>query len=99
MLALQSGMDYEMAMASQKTLDYGQVCMATDNLFQRCTVRSTIKHPVHTNPITQLNVIGEYMSDLSSIVKSWRANGGRMQQAGTAVQQQTGANGTAAKDG
>lgn len=98
-LALQSGMDYEMAMASQKTLDYGQVCMATDNLFQRCTVRSTIKHPVHTNPITQLNVIGEYMSDLSSIVKSWRANGGRMQQAGTAVQQQTGANGTAAKDG
>lgn len=81
-LALQSGMDYEMAMASQKTLDYGQVCMATDNLFQRCTVRSTIKHPSHTNPITQLNVIGEYMADLASIVKSWRANGGLVQQKG-----------------
>ena len=83
-LSLQSGMDYEMAMASQKTLDYGQVCMATDNLFQRCTVRSTIKHPNHTNPITQLNVIGEYMADLASIVKtSTVKKGGTVQATGS----------------
>lgn len=55
--------------ASQKTLDHGQVCMATDNLFLRCSRRSNVNHPPHTNPLDQLHVIGDYMSDLAEIVK------------------------------
>jgi len=55
--------------ASQKTLDHGQVCMATDNLFLRCSRRSKVNHPTYSNPLDQLHVIGDFMSDLSEIVK------------------------------
>jgi hypothetical protein len=43
--------------------------MATDNLFLRCSKRSNVNHPHFTNPMEQLHVIGDYMSDLSEIVK------------------------------
>ena len=61
--------DTALQTASQKTLDHGQVCMATDNLFLRCSKRSNVNHPNYTNPLEQLHVIGDYMSDLSEIVK------------------------------
>uniref|UniRef100_A0A7S0X210 DUF4200 domain-containing protein n=1 Tax=Mantoniella antarctica TaxID=81844 RepID=A0A7S0X210_9CHLO len=61
--------DYMLQTASQKTLDHGQVCMATDNLFLRCSKRSSVNHPNYNNPLEQLHVIGDFMSDLSEIVK------------------------------
>ena len=61
--------DTALQTASQKTLDHGHVCMATDNLFLRCSKRSNVNHPNYTNPLDQLHVIGDYMSDLAEIVK------------------------------
>lgn len=61
--------DAALQAASQKTLDHGHVCMATDNLFLRCSKRSNVNHPGYTNPLEQLHVIGDYMSDLAEIVQ------------------------------
>ena len=61
--------DYAVQAASQKTLQHGQVTMATDNLFLRCRERSNINHPPYTNTLDQLNVIGDYILDLGAIVK------------------------------
>ena len=61
--------DYAVQAASQKTLQHGQVTMATDNLFLRCRERSNINHPPYTNTLDQLSVIGDYILDLGAIVK------------------------------
>ena len=66
---MQTKMDSTLQNASQKTLQHGQICMATDNIFQRCAIRSKISHPKYTKPLDQLNVIGDFMGDLSAIVK------------------------------
>ncbi len=44
-----------------------QVCMATDNLFQRCRQRSHTGHSNTTNPLGQLDVIGNFVSDLLAL--------------------------------
>ncbi|DBB07814.1 TPA: hypothetical protein ACH3X3_009224 [Trebouxia sp. C0006] len=59
--------DYSLQVASQKTLEYGQVCMSTDNLFQRCRQRSKVAHGNVTNPLLQLEAIGNFVSDLGAI--------------------------------
>ncbi|KAK9823584.1 hypothetical protein WJX72_003990 [[Myrmecia] bisecta] len=61
--------DYSLQVASQKTLEYGQVCMSTDNLFHRCRQRSKVAHANETNPLAQLDVIGNFVSDLGTIIK------------------------------
>mmetsp|Transcript_13056 Transcript_13056/g.45270 ORF Transcript_13056/g.45270 Transcript_13056/m.45270 type:complete len:300 (+) Transcript_13056:157-1056(+) len=68
--------DRELAVrnASQRMLELGQVVMASDNLFQRCRQKSNVNHVAYSSPIDQLGVIGEYMADLSSIVRSKRAS-------------------------
>eukprot|EP00238_Polyblepharides_amylifera_P008281 CAMPEP_0196588150 /NCGR_PEP_ID=MMETSP1081-20130531/59712_1 /TAXON_ID=36882 /ORGANISM="Pyramimonas amylifera, Strain CCMP720" /LENGTH=286 /DNA_ID=CAMNT_0041910571 /DNA_START=201 /DNA_END=1058 /DNA_ORIENTATION=- len=67
--------DQALLVASQKTLEHGQVCMASDNLFHRCVTRSKVNHPAYTNPMDQLGVIGDWISDLGLIVKQWRTSG------------------------
>ena len=60
-----------------------QVNMATQNLFIRCREKSKLQHKLVANPLAQLTMIGDFMQDLGSIVKSWqriqaeRAAGGR----------------------
>lgn len=68
-LDLETKKDYNMNVLSQKTLEYGQVCMATDNLFQRCLEKSHISHPAETNTLSQLDIIGSYVADLAAIIK------------------------------
>ena len=65
--------DYAVQAASQKTLQHGQVTMATENLFLRCRESSKVNHPQYTSPMEQLNVIGDFMTDLAAIVKQGRA--------------------------
>ena len=44
-----------------------QVCMSTDNLFQRCRQRSKVAHGNVSNPLLQLEAIGNFVSDLGAI--------------------------------
>ena len=44
-----------------------QVCMSTDNLFQRCRQRSKVAHGNVINPMLQLEAIGNFVSDLGAI--------------------------------
>ena len=41
--------------------------MSTDNLFQRCRQRSKVAHGNVTNPLLQLDAIGNFVSDLGAI--------------------------------
>jgi hypothetical protein len=59
--------------ASQKTLELGQVVLSTDNLFARCKQRSHIAHRPETNPLHQLDIIGNFIGDMAAIVKQHRA--------------------------
>ncbi len=68
-------------MASHKTLEYGQVVLSTDNIFNRCRGRSKIAYPPESNPLQQLDVVGNYVSDLGAIVRQHRAEALRRSQA------------------
>ena len=61
--------DVALAVVGQKTLDHGQVCMAADNIFIRCRRRSAVKYRAHTDPLEQLHVVWEFVSDMSEVVK------------------------------
>lgn len=65
--------DHSLQVASQRTLEYGQVVMCTDNVFNRCRQHSKIAHQAESNPLHQLEVIGSYVSDLVAICKQQRA--------------------------
>ena len=54
---------------SQKKMEHGRVCMATENLFRRVRSRSAVKYKNETDPLERLKVIGEYIGDLDRIVK------------------------------
>lgn len=69
----QAKKDQSLQVASEKTLEYGQVVLSTDNIFNRCRARSKIAYPSESNPLQQLDVIGNYVSDLSAIIKQIRA--------------------------
>ena len=71
-LAQETRKDYSLQVASQKTLEYGQVIMSTDNIFNRCRNCSKIAHAAETNPLDQLEVISNYVSDLGAIIKQAR---------------------------
>jgi len=61
--------DSTLKVASQRTLVYGQVVLATDNLFTQCRQRSHIAHAAYISPVQQLDVIGNYLSDLTAACK------------------------------
>ncbi len=50
-----------------------QVVLSTDNIFNRCRGRSKIAHPAESNPLLQLTVVGNYVSDLGAIIRQYRA--------------------------
>jgi uncharacterized membrane protein YgcG len=64
-----------MQIASQRTLEYGQVVLSTDNIFTRCRANSHIVQPPQTHPLQQLEVIGNYVSDLVAICSCRRGSG------------------------
>lgn len=64
-----------MHIASQRTLEYGQVVLSTDNVFNRCRQKSHIGQPAQTHPLQQLEIIGNYVSDLMAICKRGGAAG------------------------
>lgn len=61
--------DYSLQLASQRTLEYGQVVLSADNVFNRCRQQSHVAHAPETHPLAQLDVIGQYVSDLLAICK------------------------------
>ena len=61
--------DHSLHVASQRTLEYGQVVVSADNIFNRCRMKSHIAHPPETHPLQQLDIIGNYVSDLLAICK------------------------------
>lgn len=46
-----------------------QVVLSTDNIFSRCRARSKIGYPAETNPLFQLDVVGNFVSDLAAITR------------------------------
>ncbi|KAF5841599.1 hypothetical protein DUNSADRAFT_12297 [Dunaliella salina] len=66
----ESKKDSSLQVASQKTLEYGQVVFSTDNIFNRCHSRSKIGYPAESNPLQQLDVVGNFVSDLGAIIRS-----------------------------
>jgi hypothetical protein len=56
---------------SQKMLDYGQVVLATDNLFSRCRARSKIVHAPSSCPLAQMDIIANYVGDLGAILRQY----------------------------
>lgn len=70
--------DGSLLAASQRMLEHGQVVLATDNLFNLCKQHSSIAHPDHDDPLQQLEVIGNFISDLTVAV-------GQQHQSGTTV--------------
>lgn len=69
----ESRKDASRAVASHKTLEYGQVVLSTDNIFNRCRSRSKIGYPAESQPLHQLDVVGNFVSDLGAIIKSFKA--------------------------
>lgn len=68
-LVLSGNVDSGLQVASQKTLEHGMVCSAADNLYHLASERSNIVRPQYAHTLDQLNVIRDYISDLSSIVR------------------------------
>ena len=68
----ESKKDYSLQVASQKTLEYGQVVLSTDNIFNRSRSRSKIGYPQESNPLQQLDVVGNFVSDLGAIIRQHR---------------------------
>ena len=50
--------------------------MSTDNIFQRCQQKSRVAHFHETNPLQQLEVVGNFVSDLGAVLKEWRQHQG-----------------------
>lgn len=46
--------------------------LSADNIFNRCRSKSSIGHPAESNPLHQLDVIGNFVSDLGSIIKQFK---------------------------
>lgn len=65
----ESTKDRSMQVASQRTLEYGQVVLSTDNIFSRCKQQSHIAHPPVTQPLQQLDIIANFVSDLLALCK------------------------------
>lgn len=61
--------DTSMQRAAQRTLEYGQVVLSTDNIFTRCRQASHIAHPPVTQPLQQLDIIANFVSDLLAVCK------------------------------
>mmetsp|Transcript_16631 Transcript_16631/g.28553 ORF Transcript_16631/g.28553 Transcript_16631/m.28553 type:complete len:325 (+) Transcript_16631:114-1088(+) len=68
----ESKKDASLGVASHKTLEYGQVVLSTDNIFNRCRSRSKIGYPMESVSLHQLDVIGNFVSDLGAMVKAHR---------------------------
>ncbi|MEW5313954.1 MAG: hypothetical protein WDW38_005484 [Sanguina aurantia] len=72
-LLQESKKDSSLQVASQKTLEYGQVVLSTDNIFNRSRSRSKIGYPAESNPLQQLDVVGNFVSDLGAIIRQYRS--------------------------
>lgn len=59
-------------MASKRSLEYGQVVTAVDNIYGRCLARSHVQHHPETHPLRQLEVIAHFVTDLGGTVRLGR---------------------------
>lgn len=63
---LEAAKDGMLQVAGQRTLVYGQIVLAADNLFSQCQQHSHIAHAPQADTMQQLEVIGNYISDLAA---------------------------------
>jgi hypothetical protein len=82
-LLQESKKDYSMHIASQRTLEYGQVMLSTDNIFSRCRQKSHIAHPPVSQPLQQLDIIANFVVDLMALCKPTATAGGAAATAAT----------------
>jgi len=82
--------DNMMQLTCNRTLEYGQVCMATDNLYHRCRSKSFVNRPADADSLSQLEAVGNFVSDLGKIVKLWRIERRRNRAAGDTTKTGTG---------
>ncbi|KAH7291965.1 hypothetical protein KP509_29G044200 [Ceratopteris richardii] len=71
---IQQRLDSILEVAASKTLTHGQVCMAAENLFSRVCRCSTINHPDHTSPLRQLDVVGDYITDIYQMIRNCKGS-------------------------
>ena len=77
-MVLEGSVDSGLQVASQKTLEHGVVCSATENLYALSLERSRIARPGYSaaQTLEQLGVVRDFMSDLSAIVAAKARSGG-----------------------
>lgn len=61
--------DSALLVASQNTLEYGQVITSTENLYNRVMQKSKTSHADEDNPLQQLEAIGHFIADLGHIIR------------------------------
>lgn len=71
---MQLHIDSVLQVAASKALARGQVCMAAENIFCRACQCSRINHPPHTSPLKQLDVVGDYITDINYVIKSYKGS-------------------------
>ena len=66
-----------------------QICMSTNNLYQRCLAKSTVAHAAEErNPAVQLEAVGHFVSDLREAIRRHAAQAGQHAESPPAAQQQ-----------
>ncbi|KAG0623835.1 hypothetical protein M758_3G205800 [Ceratodon purpureus] len=69
---LQKNIDSMLETSAARTLARSQVCMAAENLFYRIDKASIIARPVQDNPIKNLDMAADFITDLAFIQKAYR---------------------------
>ncbi|KAG0554300.1 hypothetical protein KC19_12G080900 [Ceratodon purpureus] len=74
---LQLQIDQMLQMAAARTLARSQICMAAENLFFRIDQVSVISRPLQDNPIKNLDMVSDFVTDLNYIQKLYKGTYGR----------------------
>nr|PNR28372.1 hypothetical protein PHYPA_028964 [Physcomitrium patens] len=68
---LQLSIDQMLKGASTNVLAYNQICIAAANLLFRISRKSTISQPLTKNPIKNMDVVANFITDLAYIHKAY----------------------------
>lgn len=53
-----------------------QVVMSTENLYNRVKANSKVGHAEATNPLAQLEAIGNFTADCTYMLRTWKKQAG-----------------------
>nr|PNR33050.1 hypothetical protein PHYPA_024993 [Physcomitrium patens] len=69
---LQLQIDSMLQMAAAKTLAWNQICIAAENLFFRADKVSIISRPAKENPLKNLDMVSDFITDLNHVHKLYK---------------------------